>query len=57
MARNVRMVSDKGMRFSLEVQNDKRREIYFPLLGRHNIYNALAASAVAFALGIELDLI
>ncbi|MBA7560146.1 UDP-N-acetylmuramoyl-tripeptide--D-alanyl-D-alanine ligase [Candidatus Atribacteria bacterium 1244-E10-H5-B2] len=57
MACNIRIVSDKGIRFTLEVQNDKRREIYFPLLGRHNIYNALAASAVAFALGIELDLI
>jgi len=57
MARNVRMVSDKGMRFSLEVQDSKSREIYFPLLGRYNIYNALAALAVAFALGIELDLI
>lgn len=57
MARNIRMVSDKGVRFTLEVQNDKSREIYFPLLGRYNIYNALAAVAVAFALGIELDLI
>jgi UDP-N-acetylmuramoyl-tripeptide--D-alanyl-D-alanine ligase len=57
MARNIRMVSDKGMRFFLEVQNSKNREIYLPLLGRYNIYNALAAVAVAFALGIELDLI
>lgn len=57
MARNIRMVSDKGIRFTLEVQNDKSREIYFPLLGRYNIYNALAAVAVAFALGLELDLI
>jgi UDP-N-acetylmuramoyl-tripeptide--D-alanyl-D-alanine ligase len=57
MACNIRMVSDKGIRFTLEVQNNKSREIYFPLLGRHNIYNALAAIAVAFALGIELDLI
>lgn len=57
VARNIRMVSDKGMKFTLEVQNDKSREIYFPLLGRYNIYNALAAVAVAFALGIELDLI
>jgi len=45
------------MKFTLEVQNDKSREIYFPLLGRYNIYNALAAVAVAFALGIEFDLI
>lgn len=57
MARNIKMVSDKGMRFALKVQNAKSREIYFPLLGRHNIYNALAASAASFALGIELDLI
>jgi UDP-N-acetylmuramoyl-tripeptide--D-alanyl-D-alanine ligase len=57
MAGNIRMVSDKGMRFTLKVQSGKSREIYFPLLGKYNIYNALAASAVAFALGIELDLI
>ena len=57
MACNVRLVSNKGMRFTLVIQNDIRKEIYFPLLGRHNIYNALAATAVAFALGTELDLI
>ena len=57
MARNIIIVSDKGMRFSLEVQNSKNREIYLPLLGRYNIYNALAAATAAFALGIELDLI
>ena len=57
MADNVRIVSDKGMRFTLIVQNDMRKEIFLPLLGRHNIYNALAAAATAFALGIELDLI
>ena len=57
MACNIRMVSDKGMRFSLEVQNSKNREIYLPLLGRYNIHNALAAVAVAFALGIEFNLI
>ena len=57
MARNIRMVSDKGMRFSLEAQNSKSREIYLPLLGKYNVYNALVAVAVAFALGIEFDLI
>lgn len=57
MADNIRIVSDTGMRFSLVVQNDISKEIYFPLLGRHNIYNALAAAAAAFALGMELDLI
>jgi len=57
MACNIRMVSGKGMIFTLEVQNCKSREIYFPLFGRYNIYNALAASGVASALGIGLDLI
>ena len=57
MADNIRTVSDKGMKFTLIVQNDMSKEIYFPLLGKHNIYNALAAAAAAFALGIELDLI
>jgi len=57
MARNIRIVSDKGTKFTLVVQNNISKEIYFPLLGRHNIYNALAAAAAAFALGIELDLI
>ena len=57
MACNVRLVSNKGIRFTLVIQNGIRKEIYFPLLGRYNIYNALAATAVAFALGTELDLI
>ena len=57
MADNIRIVSDKGMKFTLVVQNYISKEMYFPLLGRHNIYNALAGAAAAFALGIELDLI
>ena len=57
IADNISIVSDKGTRFTLVMQNGKSKEIYFPLLGRHNIYNALAAAAAAFALGIELDLI
>jgi UDP-N-acetylmuramoyl-tripeptide--D-alanyl-D-alanine ligase len=57
MASNIRLAGDQGMKFTLEVQNDKSNEIYFPLLGKHNIYNGLAASATAFALGVEMDLI
>ncbi|MCJ7814112.1 MAG: UDP-N-acetylmuramoyl-tripeptide--D-alanyl-D-alanine ligase, partial [Candidatus Atribacteria bacterium] len=57
MAYNIKLTSDKGMRFTLVVQNDKSKEISFPLLGRHNIYNALAATAAVFALGKELELI
>ena len=57
MAYNIRLTSNKGMRFTLVVQNNKSKEIYFPLLGRHNIYNALAATAAVFSLGTELELI
>jgi len=57
MARNINMISDKGIKFSLEMQNAKTKEIWLSLLGRYNIYNALAATAVAFALGIKTDLI
>lgn len=32
-------------------------KIKLPLMGQHNIYNALAASAAAFALGLDLNLI
>ena len=57
MARNINMISDKGMKFSLEMQNRESKEICLPLLGRYNIYNALAATAAAFSLGIKMDLI
>jgi len=57
MAYNIRMIDDRGIKFSLKIKDVEDREIFFPLLGRYNIYNALAASAVAFALEVELDLI
>ncbi len=57
MACNIRFNGNKGMKFTLVIQNDIKKEICFSLLGRHNIYNALAATAVASALGMEWDLI
>jgi len=57
MACNIRMIGDRGMKFTLKIKDVEDREIFFPLLGRYNIYNALAASAVAFALEVESDLI
>jgi len=56
MADNITLVNDRGMRFTLKIKNTESAEIFFPLLGRYNIYNALAASATAFALEIDLDL-
>lgn len=57
MAFNIRMISDRGMKFTLKIKDVEDREIFSPLLGRYNIYNALAASATAFASGVEMDLI
>ena len=57
MACNIRMISDRGMKFTLKIKDVEDREIFFPLLGRYNIYNALAASAVAFALEVKSNLI
>lgn len=57
MAFNIRMISDRGMKFTLKIKDVEDREIFSPLLGRYNIYNALAASATAFTLGVEMDLI
>ncbi|MHC2994818.1 MAG: UDP-N-acetylmuramoyl-tripeptide--D-alanyl-D-alanine ligase [Candidatus Atribacteria bacterium] len=57
MACNIRMIGDRGMKLTLKIKDVEDREIFFPLLGRYNIYNALAASAVAFALEVESNLI
>ncbi len=57
MACNIRMIGDRGMKFTLKIKDVENREIFFPLLGRYNIYNALAASAVAFALEVESNII
>ncbi|MEX2467967.1 MAG: UDP-N-acetylmuramoyl-L-alanyl-D-glutamate--2,6-diaminopimelate ligase [Gemmatimonadota bacterium] len=43
-----------GSSFVLRVGEDRRR-VRFPLLGRYNVENALAASAAASALGLPID--
>ena len=44
----------RGSRFTL-VAGDVRREVTLPLLGSYNVENALAAAAVAWAWGVEVD--
>ena len=48
---NVESFGEKGSRFDL-VANSVRQEITLPLLGEHNVYNALAAAAVAMERGL-----
>ena len=50
-AQNVRMLGADGSQFDLVVEG-VREHVTLPLLGEHNIYNALAATAAALQRGI-----
>lgn len=52
-AEKIRLGED-GSAFDLVVEG-RRVEIRLPLLGRHNVQNALAASAAAFAAGAKVE--
>jgi len=53
MAENLRLSKD-GIQFTLKTPFGSQ-EISSPLLGKHNIYNLLSASAVALLQGLSLD--
>ncbi len=46
-----------GTRFTLELPDGQRRPVRFRVLGEHHVANALAAAAVAAALGVDADAI
>ena len=50
-AENIEMVGTEGTRFDL-ISRDVRQLVQSPLLGKHNVYNVLAAAAVALEHGI-----
>ena len=50
-AQNVRMGGAEGSSFEL-VAGGVREEVQLPLVGEHNVYNALAAAAVAMDRGV-----
>jgi UDP-N-acetylmuramoyl-tripeptide--D-alanyl-D-alanine ligase len=55
---NVRELGVEGSEFDLVWQASEAREaarVRLPLLGRHNVYNALAAAAVALDRGLTVD--
>src|SRR5215469_3464114 len=54
-ARNIHMLGSEGSEFDLVIDGI-REPVKFPLLGEHNIYNALAASAAALEWGITPSL-
>ncbi len=50
------VVSEKGgTRFTLSHFGRPMGEVHLRVLGRHNVYNALAAAAAAFAVGMDFD--
>ncbi|MGB9234580.1 MAG: UDP-N-acetylmuramoyl-tripeptide--D-alanyl-D-alanine ligase [Terriglobales bacterium] len=50
-AENIEVIGPEGTRFDL-VANGMRQSVHSPLLGHHNVYNVLAAAAVAMEHGI-----
>ena len=50
-AENIQMIGPEGTRFDLICQGT-RQPVHSPLLGQHNVYNVLAAAAVAMEHGI-----
>lgn len=53
-AKNIKTMRDGSEAFDLFV-NDEQVSIELPLVGEHNVMNALAAAAAAKALGISLE--
>ncbi|MFQ5454647.1 MAG: UDP-N-acetylmuramoyl-tripeptide--D-alanyl-D-alanine ligase [Nitrospirota bacterium] len=56
MAEDIRIDHKRGLSFSLKINREKRR-VSLPLFGRHNVYNALAASTVGTIFDMDIDLI
>src|SRR5580658_9417835 len=50
-AENIEVLGPEGTRFDL-VSHEERQTVQSPLLGKHNIYNVLAAAAIALQHGI-----
>jgi UDP-N-acetylmuramoyl-tripeptide--D-alanyl-D-alanine ligase len=54
MAENIKELGLEGSEFDV-VANGSRARVRLPLIGRHNIYNALAAVTVAMERGLSLE--
>lgn len=54
MAQDLRSTAEGKTTFTL-VFRDKKTSISLPLLGEHNVTNALAAATMAFAMGVSIE--
>ncbi len=55
-AENV-LASGEAVSFDLWLPGCEKRAVRLHIAGRHNVYNALAAAGVAYALGVDSDLV
>lgn len=46
---------ERGMEFSLIINNNFIKKVYLPLWGYHNVKNTVAGVAVAYKLGLSID--
>ncbi len=51
---SARLLSDDGSAFALLHRGEPLGEVHWPLLGRHNVMNALAALAACHAVGVDV---
>lgn len=51
---DIIQIEDKGMEFSVHIENGVGR-FYIPLIGAHNVYNALCAIAVGLCMGMSME--
>ena len=51
---NARLLAADGSAFTLLHRGEALGDVHWPLLGRHNVMNALAALAAAHAVGVDL---
>lgn len=53
-AERIQPLEYQGYQFDVMIHGEKAARVSLPVFGRHNIYNALAAAASAFALGMDV---
>lgn len=53
-AQNIKQHGDEGMEFSM-LLNGKMETFFVPLIGMHNVYNALCAIAVGLTMNMEVE--
>ncbi len=54
-AENIKQKKDSGIHFDLILEGNETHHVFIPLLGKFNVYNALAAICVAVKINIPVE--